>query len=61
MVMKITESQLDSLREFMGDPNISDEWFLRHTDVKFDDRTTSIVIEIDNINEQEYECLKGLE
>lgn len=56
--MKITQNQLESLRSFMGDPQIDDEWLLMHIDLEFEDQCKTITIKIDNMNDQEYKWMK---
>jgi len=55
--MAITPHQASGLLEFM-DEDVSEEWLCLHTEISFDDRTHTIIIKIDNINEQSYENLK---
>ena len=55
--MNISQNQLIVLQDFIGDPNIDNEWFLRHTDIKLDATTKTVTITINNINEQEFEWL----
>lgn len=43
--MDITKNQLKALRDFICDLNIDDEWFLCHTDIRFNDRTYTVVLE----------------
>ena len=61
--MKISQIQLTAVREFFGEELqeeyfITDEWFLRHTEIFFDDATHTVTITIDNVNEQEYGWMK---
>lgn len=55
--MNITKTQLNQFRDFIADTDY-DEWLIEHADIKFYDQSKTIVIIIDNINEQEYDWLK---
>lgn len=56
--MEITKDQLIQLREFFTDNFIEDDWLLLHADIKFEDVSKSVIITIDNVNEQEYNWFK---
>jgi len=58
--MHISNRQLQALRDFICDYNLDDEWFLRHTDIEFEEVSHTVTLKIDNINEQEYFWLKKL-
>lgn len=57
--MNITQKQLEAIRDFWEDTEIDEEWLLRHTEMTFNDYMHTIYITVDNMNEQEYEWLKG--
>jgi len=50
----ITKEQLDAIREFFDDYEIDENWLLRHISMKFDDMSKTVMVTIDNMNEQEY-------
>jgi len=56
--MTIMPHQVDEIFEFI-DEDVSVEWLCLHTEVSFDDRTHTMTIKIDNINEESYKILKG--
>jgi len=55
--MAITPHQAREIIEFI-DEDVSEEWLCLHTEISFEDRTHTMTIKIDNINEQSYEILK---
>ncbi len=54
----IKQGMLRQICEFFADDMISDEWLLDHVSVSFDDRTKTVNISVDNMNDQEYRWLK---
>jgi len=56
-MMKPTEMLISHLSDFLSD--VDAEWLGRHTEFRFDDRTRTVYIVIDNMNEQEYGWLKN--
>jgi hypothetical protein len=57
--MVLKRGQIEAIRDFFDGEFTTEEWFILHTDIKFDDMTHTMTISIDNINEQEYGWLKG--
>lgn len=54
----INKSTLDAIKEFFGDEEIDQDWFMRHVSIEMDGRCKTIVITVDNINEQEYSWIE---
>lgn len=57
--MHITKKQLDALREFFDDYEIDEDWLIRHINIIFDNSSFTIILTIDNMNEQEFDSIKN--
>lgn len=56
--MAIKTGMLQQVRGFFGDDEIDEDWLLRHISVVLDEGTKSVSIQIDNLNDQEFQWLK---
>ena len=56
--MSIKSETLEAIRLFFCDADIDEDWSLRHISIEVYDNGTTVIITVDNMEDQEYKWIK---